>query len=183
MPKYPWPVPLVSYSRNALCDCYELTGCYDYILVKESPATLCVSTMRVVDAAEAKLRACPFMVLRDGDSTTAVSSEGILTPFNFDDHPVIQRRIHVDENWALVNSCALVATYVAFEFNTAEIILSSTMCIPISMAAVDIPYYANCRRGHVEKQLTDSRIVLHNARSVSVYSGKTFSLLRTFTVP
>ena len=186
MPKYPWPTPLVSYTWNAPRSCYELTGCYDYIIVKESPATLSVSTMRVVNLADAKLRACPFMVLSDGVTTTAVSSEGLSVPFDFNDHPVVARPIHVDESWALVNSCASVANYVTkhatLEFHTAEVILSSTMCIPLCMAAVDVPYYAHCRRGHVEKQLADCRVLIHNGHNISVYSGQTSALLKTFNL-
>jgi hypothetical protein len=140
--------------------------------------------MRVVNLADAKLRACPFMVLSDGVTTTAVSSEGLSMPFDFNDHPVVARPIHVDENWALVNSCASVATYVtrhtSFEFHTAEVILSSTMCIPLCMAAVDVPYYAHCRRGHVEKQLADCRILLQHAGGISLYNAQTSELLKTF---
>jgi hypothetical protein len=184
MPKYPWPTPLVSYTWNAPRGCYELTACYDYILVKESPAMLSVSSMRVVNLADAKLRACPFMVLSDGATSTAISSDGLSTPFAFDDHPLIARPTHVDENWALVNSCASVTTYVmrhaSFEFHTAEVILSSTMCLPLSMAASDVPYYAHCRRGHVDKQLADCRVLLQHASGMSLYNAQTFALLKTF---
>ena len=182
MMKYAWPAPLVSYTWNETR--YELTGCYEYIIVKESPAILTVSTMRVVNLADAKLRACPFIVLNNGATTTAVSSEGTTTPFAFDDHPVIQRPIHVDENWALVNSCASVATYVtkqsSFTFHTAEVVLSSTMCIPVCMAPADVPYYAHCRRGHVEKQLADCRVLLQHAGGISLYNAQTSELLKTF---
>ena len=186
MPKYPWPTPLLAYEWSEPQQSFGLSNCYDYILVKESPSTISATSMRSAPDIRKKLCCCPFLVLSDALGTTAVSSEGVATPFAFDDHPLVLRATHREENWIFVNSCASLASYVmrprGYEFSASDVVLSSTMCMPVRMARHEIPYYAHCRRGHVEKQLADCRVLLQDARAMCLYSAQTLELLKTFTV-
>ena len=184
MPKYAWPSPLLAYSWSEAEQIYGLCNCYDYILVRESPLIINATSMRCAPDLRVKLCCCPFLVLSDALGTTAMSSDGVASPFAFDDHPLVLRATRQEDNWVFVNSCASLASYVmrpgGFEFTASNAVLSSTMCMPVRMARHEISYYAHCRRGHVEKQLADCRFLLQDARAMCLYSAQTLELLKTF---
>lgn len=187
MPKFPWPSPLIAYAWDIASQTFHLHACYEYILVKEATSSISVASMHAMrdlnSAAEAKLLSCPFLVLHKGDCTTAISASGQEAPFAYEDHPVTQAKIHMEESWVLSNACATVTTYkmqpTGFEFIFSEVILSSTMCLPQVMAADEVAFLAKCRRGHIEKQVANCRVLLQNFNVLSVYSAKTFEHLKT----
>ena len=179
---------MVAYQWNPEEQIYDLTFCYNYIVVKEITASISVATMQSMlefnSATESKLRQCPFLVLSDGNEIMAVSSNGDKSAFVWDEHPVVPANAHVEEDWLLANTCAAMMTYImqpsGFIFQSSEVILCSTMCLPLRMPREDVAYYTKCRRGHIEKQLANCRLLLQNYNSLIIYSADTFKLMKSF---
>ena len=179
---------MVSYQWNTEGQVYDLTGCYDYILIKETTDIISVSSMQTMSElnslTECKLRQCPFLVLSDGTETTAVSANGDKSVFEWEEHPVMLAKAHVEEDWLLANTCTAIMTYSmqpsGFKFHSSEVILSSTMCLPLKMPRDDVAYYTKCRSGHIEKQLANCRLLLQNFNALTIYSADTFKLIKSF---
>ena len=134
--------------------------------------------------AESKMINCPFLLLSEGSCTTAVSSTGCATPFEYDDHPLVCALTHQEDSWIMINTNASVMTYVmqqsVFKFSTSDVVLSSTMFMPCRMARRDVEHFARCRTPHITKQLADCRVVLNGPKECSIYSAQTLALLKTF---
>jgi len=187
MSKFPLPSPLLVYRWNLKEQIYDHIGCYEYILIKEATPSISVASMQSMldlnSATEAKMLSCPFLVLRNDNSTISISASGEEAPFAFEEQPVTETKAHTEESWVLVNACATVTTYKmqpsGFQFIFSDLILSSTMCLPRKMTVGEVGFLAKCRRGHIEKQISNGRVLLQNCNVLSIYSAKTLQLLKT----
>jgi len=183
--KLAWPNPVLVFTKNG--ELFQFRSLHHVVLVRETISHISLQQMTELRAMnqrfETKLMAHPFIVLDTGDGATAFSPDGASGPVDLDSLPLVDVEAPMDEGIILVNCSSTMTVYGqredVFRLRMHDLIMSSVMCMPTMLDERDIPFLVERRRVFAEKQLANSRLVLHSGRCISLYDTRNFSLVKT----
>lgn len=184
MIKIAWSQPFVTFDWKDTH--YEFSHVSQHVMVLQIPSTICVSQLKQIhfEHLTQHIRQQPFVrfnntvidpVVLNADGFTS-STEEVL----------VQTETRFDDNHAVCSVDALVIHYrggKVLPFAYSDQVMSYLLMVPLKISSVhEFQSVLRERRGTIEKQVRNSKFLVKNHASVSIYNLLTRKIEKSISI-